>query len=478
MKKRNLVSVPKQGAPATASGVLQRKCACGQHAGGTECEECHKKKQVLQRKGTSTDPMDVPAVVEDTLRSPSQPLDARTRAVLEPRFDHDFSRVRVHTDAKAAESVRAVNALAYTVGRDVVFGAGQYAPDTTAGFRLMAHELSHVVQQSRALEGTNPQGNLEIGRPGDVAEREADRAAEEVASESASSVRAERRLVTQAAMPSLQRQQPGSTPPAPHSLGMRPKGPSALDLLMQNDRIDSFLTSHKFAVGPKLQPLLDGQPTTLDAVIDAAVQPLLLPIPRSAVEARVRSRWLGMVYKVLFPPLSLQPVPLASGILAPLPNFSTKSTPPAPASWSTFAAGVNYAWHVNLSGPPGKSTDSTLFLQLGEEGRFQRVFQISYNVNNQQFQIIGGGQATTGDLVLVKNLLKLSGFAQIVGGVAATGSPSSGSFLILQPSIGGQATLTFGPVEFSLQVSPSATFGQGQPTTGDINLTPQVLFHF
>src|SRR5262249_43583700 len=61
---------------------------------------------------------------------------------------HDFSRVRVHTDGKAAESARAVNALAYTVGADIVFAGGQYAPSTASGQRLLAHELAHVVQQS------------------------------------------------------------------------------------------------------------------------------------------------------------------------------------------------------------------------------------------------------------------------------------------------------------------------------------------
>ena len=69
-----------------------------------------------------------PSIIHDVLRAPGQPLDATTRAFMEPRFGHDFSRVRVHSDAKAAESARAVNALAYTVGQDVVFGVGQYAP--------------------------------------------------------------------------------------------------------------------------------------------------------------------------------------------------------------------------------------------------------------------------------------------------------------------------------------------------------------
>ena len=78
-----------------------------------------------------------------------QPLPLPVKAFFEPRFGHDFSRVRVHTDARAAASARAVGAQAYTVGRDVVFGAGQYAPGTSAGNRLLAHELAHVVQQSR-----------------------------------------------------------------------------------------------------------------------------------------------------------------------------------------------------------------------------------------------------------------------------------------------------------------------------------------
>ena len=82
--------------------------------------------------------------------SPGCPLDGATRAFMEPRFGHDFSEVRVHADAAAAESAREINALAYTVGRDIVFGDGQYAPQTLPGQKLLAHELTHVRQQSSA----------------------------------------------------------------------------------------------------------------------------------------------------------------------------------------------------------------------------------------------------------------------------------------------------------------------------------------
>jgi hypothetical protein len=81
------------------------------------------------------------------LQGGGQPLPEHVSAYFEPRFGYDFSRVLIHTDAKADESARAVNARAFTVGRDVVFGTGQYAPGTSEGRRLLAHELTHVVQQ-------------------------------------------------------------------------------------------------------------------------------------------------------------------------------------------------------------------------------------------------------------------------------------------------------------------------------------------
>jgi hypothetical protein len=158
----------------------------------------------LQRAAINPSPVhDVPPIVHEVLRSSGQPLDAATRAFMEPRFGHDysgvpthshepahtpahltigaphdefeqeaemmaqhamsrsvtpsdprydFSAVRIHTDSKAAESARAVNALAYTVGHDIVFGAGWFSPEASAGRRLLAHELTHVLQQGATSE--------------------------------------------------------------------------------------------------------------------------------------------------------------------------------------------------------------------------------------------------------------------------------------------------------------------------------------
>ncbi|HLG14202.1 MAG TPA: DUF4157 domain-containing protein [Blastocatellia bacterium] len=166
------------------TGLLLRKCACGGSPGvAGECGECGKQRLSLQR--STRDPKldtrnsgGAPPSVHEVLRSPGRPLDAATRALFEPRFGHDFTSVRVHNDAQAAKSARAVNALAYTVGRDIVFGDGRYAPDTSAGQRLMAHELTHTIQQSR-----NPMlmpTNLRIGEANDLHEQEADRVADQV----------------------------------------------------------------------------------------------------------------------------------------------------------------------------------------------------------------------------------------------------------------------------------------------------------
>lgn len=97
--------------------------------------------------GGNSGVIEVPPIVHEVLASPGRPLDPETRAFFEPRFGRRFADVRVHTGEKAAESTQAVDALAYTVGADVVFGVGQYVPATVAGRSLIAHELVHVLQQ-------------------------------------------------------------------------------------------------------------------------------------------------------------------------------------------------------------------------------------------------------------------------------------------------------------------------------------------
>lgn len=178
MQQQAIKQAPKAPSVTSAEGVkLHRKCGCDHKktdaGGGGECEECKKKKESkLQRapaNGQRTE--EVPDTVYDVLQSPGHSLDPAIRSFMEPRFDHDFSRVRVHTDARAGESARAVNALAYTVGSDIVFGDGQYSAATKEGQQLIAHELTHTIQQQGSA-GTPAQ--LEIDSPGSSHEREAE----------------------------------------------------------------------------------------------------------------------------------------------------------------------------------------------------------------------------------------------------------------------------------------------------------------
>ena len=167
---------PAPAAPSLSarSGVLQRKCACGGTPGPTgECEEC--RKNPLQRKpktpelGTQSNLL-APPIVHEVLGSVGQPLDAATCAFMEPRFGHDFSHVRVHTDAKAAESARSVAARAYTVGSDIVFQSDRYAPESVSGRQLLAHELTHVIQQRSPASS----GPLTVGPADDACEQQAE----------------------------------------------------------------------------------------------------------------------------------------------------------------------------------------------------------------------------------------------------------------------------------------------------------------
>ena len=163
------------GEPSVAPGfLLQRKCACGNHTMSGACDECAQKENSLQRRANTnaeSESSGVPSIVNEVLRSPGNSLDTSTREFFESRFDHDFSGVRVHADSNAAQSAESVNALAYTVGRDIVFGTHQYSPQTSSGRNLLAHELTHVMQQGARA----PSGNIAIGAVDSPAEMEADR---------------------------------------------------------------------------------------------------------------------------------------------------------------------------------------------------------------------------------------------------------------------------------------------------------------
>jgi Domain of unknown function (DUF4157) len=125
------------------------------------CEEDEKSRKLQTKSASSPESAgsEPPAIVYQALRSPSQALDARNRALFEHRFGCDFSRVRVHTDPTAAEAARAINALAYTSGQHIVFNSTAYRPNSLEGQRLLAHELTHVLQQEGGRESVQRQPN-------------------------------------------------------------------------------------------------------------------------------------------------------------------------------------------------------------------------------------------------------------------------------------------------------------------------------
>jgi hypothetical protein len=125
-----------------------------------------------------------PSLVKDVVGSGGgAPLDKDTRGFMESRLGADFSNVRVHTDATASESARSVQAYAYTVGTDVVFQSGKYEPESDSGKRMLAHELTHVVQQrSGPVAGTPAPGGIQVSHPSDRFEQAAESSADRVMS--------------------------------------------------------------------------------------------------------------------------------------------------------------------------------------------------------------------------------------------------------------------------------------------------------
>ena len=188
--------------------LLQRKCACGGSSGLTgSCSECEKKKllgQPLQTKLRVNEPGDeyeeeadrvaeqvmrmqapemrrakapsvplvqrrvngigagagaAPPIVHEVLSSPGQPFDAATRSFFEPRFGHDFGYVRVYTDDHAQRCAQSINARAFTLGRHIVLGVGHSFSGRSASRKLLAHELTHVLQQQEG-HGATPSALL------------------------------------------------------------------------------------------------------------------------------------------------------------------------------------------------------------------------------------------------------------------------------------------------------------------------------
>lgn len=241
MKQRTLSPTQRNGnlpqpvLARTSSRLLQRKCACGGTQGPTgECENCRRKR--LQRSQAASvlernEARFISTVVRDALQTPGVPLDAAIRVSSEKQFGHDFSRVRLHTDRRAGDAAEALNARAFTYGHDIVFAPQQFAPASLAGRRLLAHELTHVVQQSAA---PNPTA-IELDNPNSAAEQEANRLSQRNVPDRKSSPPLSKTSLTvqrQTATPAQPQPAPAPAPAAPQRsvlVGMQVRGVTRFD---------------------------------------------------------------------------------------------------------------------------------------------------------------------------------------------------------------------------------------------------------
>jgi hypothetical protein len=166
-----------RGAPLDPATVLRLQRASGNASVAALVEG---RRPVLQRSEASGEDEERSPVLDVVGRGGGRPLEPELRSDMEQRLGHDFGDVRVHADGQAGESARSVGAHAYTVGREVVFQPSSWAPGTTDGRRMLAHELTHVVQQrSGPVDGTPSGGGVSVSHPSDRFEQEATRVSEQ-----------------------------------------------------------------------------------------------------------------------------------------------------------------------------------------------------------------------------------------------------------------------------------------------------------
>ena len=220
-------------------------------APGASVDEEEKEPTPVQRQAASAAGADIPSD-HDVIPadSPGQPLDYGTRSFMEPALGRDFSNVRVHTDSRAAQSADALAANAYTTGRDIYFAAGKYAPASRDGEHLLAHELTHTVQQTNGAMpvAANRAGDVMVGDAADPLEAEAERAAEGVSKGEATVAKeTTQHLAESTAYSVVQRQPAPLAPPANATPAPAPTSPPAT------------VSPQAAPAATKLRPVPDGE---------------------------------------------------------------------------------------------------------------------------------------------------------------------------------------------------------------------------
>lgn len=421
--------------------------------------------------------MDAPPLVHEVLRSAGQPMDAATRQFMEPRFGTEFGQVRMHVGERAAASARAVNARAYAAGQNIVFGAGEYQPQSTAGRELIAHELAHVVQQpGAAILRRQPQPGA---KDNDAARPDqgggGGRQPAPVNDISDNPMHEEREISEFDVTPGNKR---------PWNLNKLTK--TIVNALQADERAYIRVLGVYPTIAGEDEPkqnAFDRADTVRRALIqwigpgkfsedrfDVAFADGQIGDPQIKVDIAYKGKVLSN------PTTPSGPTPPPPGTAANVPE-STPSTAGADTKDSdsdlSSAIGGQWTWHMNR---PGKVERSIQVQLTRGSGAAQAVYQFSVNLDTGDIQALAGGQLQkeTKTVEVLKSALKVkaSVFVQLLGGVTRARGDASGS-ITFQVQAGAQVTAIFGPVTVAIQAAPSITYQAGQPIAVDFNLAPQ-----
>ncbi|HEY6907854.1 MAG TPA: DUF4157 domain-containing protein [Myxococcales bacterium] len=387
---------------AARSVLLLRKCACGGGASEGECASCSARRaSSLQRSAAGPGPAAAPPIVGRVVSSPGRPLDSATRGFMEPRFGRDLGGVRIHTDPLAAESARAVDAHAYTVGQHIVFDSGKYDPHSADGRHLLAHELAHTVQQHGLQRHA---GELSLAGSGESRrlESEADAAARSVMRGSAGVPS----LASRPPHPLISRAERSNTPPEKERT-TEESTPPAQDSAREWEPVPAGSALASAGVSAVARPD--------DAKKDLAVVTMLAPLQlpgEKGDKAVVEKLWNDRAQAGALEAL----VDTRTGEVSASPKLALKQGRPSTKElrgiwlekmgWSPDAADKNWAEACKLAGQPPSTFDPPV--AGGQTCHVDHIVELQFGGTNipQNMQMLDGPENMLSGRTIFQNLME------------------------------------------------------------------------
>jgi hypothetical protein len=413
--------------------------------------------------------------------SQGQQLNRETRSHFESALGADLGGVRVHADSESAQSARAIQASAFTVGQHIHFGEGRFRPNSDDGRNLLAHELIHVLQQR----------HLALGSDAILAHKDhaLERNARDVAAFGAPIARAER--------PMILRQGEGETPhPLTSGLGNLPQLSLGGHTIAGDTQAAQNLLQSQLSVSPLMMPMYLGVPMTLPE-ISAMLGRVTPALTEQARWTLVQSAWWQKVSAVRqLPPLYTTPLqfpvptpstagsggavtPSVPGVTRVLPTpqqaaanylqsglpdmaassgIASQGGPATPGAWQPSAGPQVVVNIARGAGTPLVQGAGQRQYTMGDN--LQVVIQDSTDAASGQYTAVAGGQALSDNMIDSK-IVQLQAFTQLLGGLSQMPGNFSAS-MVVQWSAGLQLTLKFGPITIQLSAGFQVTAQQGQ----------------